>query len=145
MGGEKTIRMYSPIQILQPLPLFHLRMQRPHRQPQKLKQRQHPPYPVHARQEDERPAGVAEEEIVEVDVLFFDACTVEWVSNRTQREGEREGGRRDRTFSVIKHSILHSFNVSTTPPSGLRSTTSGSGSRKSSLCRSSSARRVRQL
>lgn len=85
---------------------------------------------VNRGEEDDRAAGVAEEEVVEVDVLRT------FVSDRL-----REGKERRRTFSGRRHSILHSLSVSTSPPSGERSMSSGSGSRKSSLRSKSSARK----
>jgi hypothetical protein len=48
------------------------------------------------------------------------------------------------TLSGSRHSILHSLRVSTRPPSGDRSISSGSGSRKSSLSNRSSTRSVGQ-
>ena len=66
---DRVGRRLEPVEVLQALPLLELRMQREGGDGEQLEQRLQPPDAVNGGEEDERAAGVAEEEVVEVRVL----------------------------------------------------------------------------
>ena len=66
---DRVWRRLEPVEVLQALPLLELRMQREGGDGEQLEQRLQPPDAVNGGEEDERAAGVAEEEVVQVCVL----------------------------------------------------------------------------
>lgn len=59
----------SPVKVLETLLLLKLRMERVYRYLQHLKQRHQPPNTIDTTREHERSAGIAEQEVVKIEVL----------------------------------------------------------------------------
>ena len=125
---DRVGRRLEPVEVLQALPLLELRMQREGGDGEQLEQRLQPPDAVDGGEEDQRAAGVAEEEVVQVCVL-----------RAVLANADEPDTRRYFTLLFARHSILLSLSVATTPPSGLMSTTAGVASRKSSRSKRSSS------
>lgn len=122
----------APIQVFQTLLLLELGVKREDGELKKFKEGDGASDSVDGAEEDEGATGVAEEEIVEIEILQSDGrCNV-------STSGKGRVGETRRTFSFDMHSILLSWSVETIPSSEDKSMISGSASRKSSFSKRSS-------